>query len=162
MHPSLTDFEGRGLLYAGYNSGHNCWNTILNVGFMGLLGPKRLQNQPAKTTLKGGGGEENAKRFNNYDCECSLVKMRKFSCWAMLFIKSRYTTNYCKKLMVVSISGIMTSKPTKNTSTMLVYVWKRGHSGGWKSYVVMSWGCCIFTAWKNHNALSTLCLTTPP
>ena len=39
--------------------------------------------------------------------------------------------------MVVSISGIMTSKATKNTSTMLDRVLKRGHRGGWKSYVVM-------------------------
>ena len=40
--------------------------------------------------------------------------------------------------MVVSISGIMTSKATKNTSTMLDHVLKRGSSGGWKSYVIMS------------------------
>ena len=26
-----------------------------------------------------GGGEETAKRFNSYDCECSLVIMRKLS-----------------------------------------------------------------------------------
>ena len=39
--------------------------------------------------------------------------------------------------MVVSISEIMTSKATKNTSTMLDHVLKRGHSGGCKSYVVV-------------------------
>ena len=48
----LTDFEGRRQLYTAYNSGHNCWNTSLNVGFTGLLGHKRLQNQPAKSTLE--------------------------------------------------------------------------------------------------------------
>lgn len=67
--------------------------------------------------------------------------------------------------MMVSITRIMNSyatENTQNTSTKLDHVLKRGHSGGWKSYVVMSGGCCIFTAWKNHNAPSTLCLTTPP
>ena len=142
---SLTDFEERGKLYTGYNSGHNFWNTSHNVDFMGMVGHKRLQNQHWR-----GGGKETAKRFNNNDCECSLDKMRKLSCCRL------------SKVGMVSISGIMTSKATKNTSTMLDYVWKRGHGGGWKSYVVTSWGCCIFTAWKNHNALSTLCLTTPP